>query len=165
LAVTLAAGTRLLCLVGDNAAMKERADQLVAVTTEHSFPHWRSQGEIYRGWAKIKDGDLAEGRALLQSGSAAYRATGAGMFRPHYTALLATACEIARQVDEALVLLDEALQITERTGERWLEAELHRHKGQLLLRQGQPEAAEELYRKALSIFGSRRPSSGNCAPL
>jgi predicted ATPase len=46
--------------------------------------------------------------------------------------------------------LDDALQIAERTGERWLAAELYRHKGQLLLRQGQAEA-EELYREALSI--------------
>src|SRR5262249_3884945 len=37
------------------------------------------------------------------------------------------------------------------TGERWFEAELNRHKGKLLLRQGHPEAADELYRKALSI--------------
>ena len=43
------------------------------------------------------------------------------------------------------------MQIAERTGERWFGAELNRHKGQLLLRQGHPEAAEELYRKALSI--------------
>ena len=43
------------------------------------------------------------------------------------------------------------MQIAERTGERWFAAELNRHKGQLLLRQGHPEAAEELYRKALSI--------------
>jgi predicted negative regulator of RcsB-dependent stress response len=41
------------------------------------------------------------------------------------------------------------LQIVEGTGERWVAAELHRHKGRLLLRQGHPEAAEELYRKAL----------------
>jgi len=47
--------------------------------------------------------------------------------------------------------LDDALQIVERTEERWYAAELERYKGQLLLRQGQPEAAEELYRKALSI--------------
>ncbi len=40
---------------------------------------------------------------------------------------------------------------SERTGERWFAAELNRHKGQLLLRQGHTEAAEELYRKALSI--------------
>ena len=43
------------------------------------------------------------------------------------------------------------MQIAERTGERWFAAELNRHKGQLLLREGHPEAAEELYRKALSI--------------
>jgi predicted ATPase len=67
------------------------------------------------------------------------------------TTLLARACEIAGQVEEAVTLSDEALQTVERTGERWLEAELYRHKGQLLLRQGHPEAAEELYRKALSI--------------
>ena len=48
-------------------------------------------------------------------------------------------------------MLDEALQIVERTGERWLEAELYRHKGQLQERQGHAGSAEELYRKALSI--------------
>jgi len=48
-------------------------------------------------------------------------------------------------------LLDNALEVVERIGERWLEAELHRNKGQLLLRQEHTEAAEELYRKALSI--------------
>ena len=36
-------------------------------------------------------------------------------------------------------------------GKRRLAAELNRHKGQLLLRQGHSEVAEELYRKALSI--------------
>jgi tetratricopeptide (TPR) repeat protein len=54
-------------------------------------------------------------------------------------------------VIQAMTQLDEALQIVERTGERWFEAELTRQKGQLLLRQGQSEAVEELYRKALSI--------------
>ena len=48
-------------------------------------------------------------------------------------------------------MLDDALQIVDRTGERWLEAELYRHKGQLLLRLGHTDAAEDLYRKALSI--------------
>jgi predicted ATPase len=47
--------------------------------------------------------------------------------------------------------LDDALQIVERTGERWFSAELNRHKGQLLLRQGHTKAAEQLYRKAFSI--------------
>ena len=70
---------------------------------------------------------------------------------PHYVALLAKACEITGQIEEALTLLDKASQIIERTGERWFEAELCRHKGELSLRQGHAEAAEEHYRKALSI--------------
>jgi predicted ATPase len=37
------------------------------------------------------------------------------------------------------------------TGERWFSAELHRHKSELLLRQGHSDAAEELCQKALSI--------------
>ena len=64
---------------------------------------------------------------------------------------MAAASEIAGQINEAVTLLDDALQIVERTGERWVEAELNRHKGQLLLRQGNTEAAEELYRKTLSV--------------
>jgi predicted ATPase len=70
---------------------------------------------------------------------------------PHYIALLAGACELAGQIEEAVTLLDDGLQIAGRTRERWLEAELNRHKGELLLRQGYSEAAEDLYRKALSI--------------
>ena len=70
---------------------------------------------------------------------------------PLYIALLAGVCEIAGQIEEAAGRLDQALQLVERTGERWFAAELNRQKGRLLLRQGHPEAAEELFRKALSI--------------
>jgi predicted ATPase len=106
---------------------------------------------IYRGWLKVKNGDVAEGISLLRRGSSAYRATGAEVWMPHHIALLAGAYEISGQIQEAVTQLSEALQIVERTGERWLEAELYRRKGRLLLRQGNSEAAEELYRKALSI--------------
>jgi len=151
LAVTLAIVLRLLSLVGDDAVLDERAEQLVAVTTEQGFPQMRAMGAIYRGWAKVKIGDVAAGISLLRSGSTAYRATGAAAFMPYFIAFLASACEIAEQIGEALTLLDDALQIVERTEERWFAAELNRHKGQLLLRQGHVEAAEELYHKALRI--------------
>jgi predicted ATPase len=68
-----------------------------------------------------------------------------------FVALLARAYEIAGLIDEAMAQLNSAFEIVERTGERWLVAELYRHKGQLLLQQGHTEAVEELYRKALGI--------------
>jgi predicted ATPase len=70
---------------------------------------------------------------------------------PLYIALLAGAYEIAGQIEEGAARLDQALQLVERTGERWFAAELDRQRGRLLLRQGLREAAEELYRKALGI--------------
>jgi predicted ATPase len=151
LALSLALGTILLSVVGDNAGLTERTDQLIAVTTEQGFPRWRAMGTICRGWLKVKKGDVAEGISLLRSGSDAYRATGAKTWMAHYIGLIAAAAEIAGQIEEAVTLLDDALQHVERTGERWFSAELERHKGQLLLRQGHSEAAAESYRKALSI--------------
>jgi predicted ATPase len=151
LAVSLSLGARLLSLIGDNAVRGEWVDQLVAVTTEQGFPHWGSVGTILRGWAKAKNGDVVEGTSFMRSGLAAYRATGAELWMPHYIALLAGAHEIAGQVEEGLALLGEALQIVERTGERWFAAELNRNKGELMVRQGHAEAAEELYHKALTI--------------
>src|SRR5262249_17920097 len=55
------------------------------------------------------------------------------------------------QTEEAVTLLDDALDIVDRMGQHWFAAEVNRHKGRLLLRQGQTEAAEGLYRKAVSI--------------
>ena len=69
---------------------------------------------------------------------------------PHI-AHLAEACEIVGQIAEGSSLLDDALQIIQRTGGSWFAAELNRLKGQLLLRQGHTEAAEEFYCRALSI--------------
>ena len=151
LALSLGIGTYPLALIGGNTALKERVDELVAVAAEHGISLYTAAGTILRGWAKVKDGAVAEGMSQLRSGLTAYRATGQEAWLPYFIALLAGACEIAGQNDEALALLDEALQIGGRTGESWFAAELDRHKGELLLRQGHSEAAEELYLKALGI--------------
>ena len=153
--MSLGFGARLLSLVGDNAVLSEWVNQLVLVATEQGFPAWGAQGPIYRGWLKVQNSDVVEGISLLRSGSTAYRATGAELFAPYHIALLARAYEIAGEFDEAATLFDDALQLGERTGERWFAAELNRHKGQLLLRQGRSEVAEEQYRKALSIAGEQ----------
>jgi class 3 adenylate cyclase/predicted ATPase len=151
MAVSLALGARLVSLVGDEAIFGQWVEQLLAIATEQAFPYFRAQGTIFRGWVKVKNGDVEEGISLLRSGSNAFRATGAELWLPYFSALMAAACEIAGQLEEAAVLLDDTLQIVEKTGERWLEAELRRQKGQLLLRQGNSEPAEQLYRKALGI--------------
>ena len=144
-------GTLPLWLAGDNAALEERADEMGALATEQGFVSWRALGTIYRGWLTVKNGDVMEGVSLLRSGSISSRATGANVWRPYHAALLAAACEIAGEIEEALAQLDDALEIVARTGVCWLTAELSGHKARLLQRQGHAEAAEELLRQTLSI--------------
>jgi len=151
LAVTLAFGARLLLLLEDDATLAERASQLIAMSSEQSFAYWRALGTIYGGWVRMRYGKVTEGISLIRSGSTAYRATGAAAWVPFHLDLLSRAYEAAGQIDEAATLLAEALQIIESTGERWFAAELNRHKGQLLLRQGHCESAEKSYSKALTI--------------
>jgi len=151
LATGLTASARLLALVGDYVALNERAEQLLAVATDQGFPAWHAFATFFHGWIKVANGDVAEGLSLMRSGWTACRGTGMEGNMTPLIALLARAYEIAGQIEEAVTQLSGALQIVERTGERWLAAELYRHKGQLLLRQEHSEAAEELYRKALSI--------------
>jgi len=131
--------------------LDERASELITVATEQGFPLYRTLGTIYRGWLKVSSGDVATGIPLLRSASSAYAETGAKTRIAYHISLLARACEIAGQAEEALFLLDEALQVAKKIGERWFTSELFRHKGQLMLRQGNPEAAEGLYREALAI--------------
>ena len=151
LAASLAIDARLLSLAGEDAALSERADELVAVSTEWGFPLWVALGTIYRGWVRVKNGKAAEGMSLLRSGLSTYRATETELWMPHFLSLLAGGCESAGQAEEGLALLEEALQIADRMGERWFLAELNRHKIQLLRRLGHSEAAEGQYRKSLSI--------------
>jgi predicted ATPase/MoxR-like ATPase len=151
LALTLGIGTIMLSLAGDSAALKERADQLVAVATEQGFPIWRGHGTMHQGWLNVENGQVAAGISLLRDGSDARRADGEGMWLPHYLALLARARETAAQNQEALGIFDETLQLVEKTRVRWLAAELHRHKGDMLLREGQSDAAQAAYITALAI--------------
>ena len=151
LAMSLGIDALLLSIIGDDIGLEQRVDGLVAVATDQGFPFYRATGAIFRGWVKAKNADVTEGLSLLRGGSSAYCATGATAWMPLYIALLAGACEIAGQIEEGAARLDQAMHLVERTGERWFAAELDRQRGRLLLRQGHPETAEELYRKALGV--------------
>jgi len=151
LAASMAFNARLHLLAENDAALKEQADELIALSTERGLGYWLALGTLYRGWAEVKCGDVAKGILLLRNGLSAHRATGALLSRAHFVALLAEACELAGQIDESSTLLENAFQLMEQTGERLFEAKLYRQRGQSLLQQGHAEAAEGQYRKALSV--------------
>jgi predicted ATPase len=114
------------------------AEAALTLATEQGFPYFMAFGAIHRGWALAMQGQVEEGLAQMRQGLAAYRATGAELFRPIWLALLAESYGHASQGDEGLRAVAEALAVVDVTGERWWEAELHRLQGELLLQSGVP---------------------------
>jgi predicted ATPase len=82
-----------------------------------------------------------------------YSATGAELWSPDFLALLAEAHERADQAAAGLSLLADALDRVDRTGARWIKAELHRRRGELLLALPEPDQheAETCFRQALAV--------------
>ena len=79
-----------------------------------------------------------------------------------YLAGLAEVCGQAGQTEEGLTLVAEAQAFVEKTGQRLMEAEIYRVKGELLLRQGAPDVAieaEACYWQAVEVARQQRAKS------
>ena len=71
-------------------------------------------------------GSIEEAISKMRWGLATKRATGAEIKVPYYLGLLAEAHRRANLSADGISLLNEALEMVERTDERWYEAELYR---------------------------------------
>ena len=127
--------------------------ELILVATEHRFPQWLACADVMRGYALGVRGATAEGLALIRKGLAKRSEMGASWNQPYYLALLALTNDRAGQADEAINLLDTAIEIVERTGERWFEAELCRLQGEwhVAHRQDERIKAEASFRRAIDV--------------
>jgi len=151
---TLAAALHVNCvfhqLRGDGAILERRAEELVALATEQGFPHFVGSGTCFRGWAMLaQGGSIEEAINTMRWGLATKRATGAEIKVPYYLGLLAEAHRRANRIADGISLLDEALEVVERTDERWYEAELYRLMAETLITKSDRHDAERWLRRAL----------------
>ncbi len=121
----------------EGRAAQAQAEAAIAACIEQEYALYIGIGTLTRGWALAEQGQLEEGIAQMRHGLAAWGAETGQTFWP---ALLAAACGRAKQTEEGLSILAEALAVTDKTGERFYEAELYRLKGELLLAQAKKQA-------------------------
>jgi class 3 adenylate cyclase/predicted ATPase len=140
---------------------QERAEATMSLAKEQGFPYWMAVGALQRGWALAQQGQAKEGITQIEQSLIAYRATGAEITRPYYLALLAEAHGVMGQPAAGLTALAEALTLTDRTSERWYEAEIYRLKGELLLQQSSDNSteAESCFFHALDIARNQQAKS------
>jgi predicted ATPase len=137
----------------DTAVVQELDDVRLAYARQHDFELFRMLGEIYRGWLLAERGHGAEGVEVILQGLAVYQAIGAELGRPTFLGILAEVCNALGRYDEAGAAVAAAFELSERTGLRYWDAELHRLRGTIALAAAADGAgeAERCWRGALAV--------------
>jgi predicted ATPase/class 3 adenylate cyclase len=114
---------------------QEKAEAVIAVSSEQGFVRWLAGGMIRRGWIMAEQGSPEEGIVQLRQGLATWQAIGGELGLPSFLALLAEAYKRVGQAEEGLRVLADALAAAHRNAQHYYDAELYRLKGELLLQQ------------------------------
>jgi predicted ATPase len=168
IAYTMAMAAFLHQLRRDVQPAYERAEAVVALSTEKGFTLFLGWGTMVRGWALAMQSPASlEGQRQVEEGIAqmtqdltAYRATGAEIMYPHFLALLAEVYGKIGKTGQGFSLLAEALEVVAQTGEGMHEAEIYRLKGELLRQKGENEPeAESCFDQAIEAARCRSAKS------
>jgi class 3 adenylate cyclase/predicted ATPase len=139
------------------------AGGVVLLCTEHGFPFWAAGGRILEGWAITCGGAVENGIEVFRAGLAAWRKTGARLWLPMFHTLEAEGLAQAGRIDTALQAIEQALAISDETGERWAVAEVLRVKAGLFSASGR--SADEIEALLLKSMELARRQGARCWEL
>jgi DNA-binding SARP family transcriptional activator/predicted ATPase len=141
----------------DFDATRTYAEAAIEVATRDGYRYRVATAMVIHGWACAAEGAYEQGIAELERGLELSRATGARMDDPYYLALLADASVRAGRMDAAWAAVDAGLGHAPPGRRLFIEGELHRLAGELLLRLDRRDEAEARMRQALEL--ARRQGS------
>ena len=149
-ALAFAGWHRIFCR--DYAAAAPISEELVQFCGVQNILIFLAHGHMMASWQACDQGDTTSGSTGMRGALDLFRMTGAKHFLPYWEARYAMAGAATGDIAHAEASLAQCLETTERTGERWSEAELHRYRGMLLEQAGKPLAlAQACYRQAIAV--------------
>jgi class 3 adenylate cyclase/predicted ATPase len=146
---------------GNYTAANVSVDELIALADEKGASYWKVVGGLFRGLIFAVTGRASDAVPMISSNLAAFRAPGTKMMVPLWLPYLSRAYAGIGQLDLAWQSIEEALTMAQTTGERWIEAEVHRTAGEVALVGPKRDAtkAETHFDRALSIARQQQAKS------
>jgi predicted ATPase len=138
---------------GDHPRVAANGLELARLARDRDLPTWRDYAVLFEGLANAECSAPAGGLEGMRRGAELMRQQNELVWDGLIKVALAEAEARAGDVDRALAILGEALATSERTGHRAFDAELHRARGELLLKcdPTNPAPAEEALLRAIEI--------------
>lgn len=119
----------------------EAANELAV---RHHIPACIAVTGIYSGLLKVIDGFVEEGLTECSFAVDEIDRMNYGIFRTRSLLILAQAYGIANRPDEGLEAINKAIKLFGAYGQLWIEPELHRVRGELLLKSGSSAGEEAM---------------------
>jgi len=135
----------------DVPRLLEMTGQVITMYEQNQFPSRESWMPALRGWGLVWAGRGEEGYTLLLAGLEQLSQVGAETGRPYLLYLLADARLRLGLIDEGLSTVSEGLAWGARTEQRMEDPELHRLRGELLLRTGESAQALAEFHEAIQL--------------
>ena len=133
-------------LGADPAQARVSADDLLAYSLDHRLAYFEQWARFHQGHRLIEKGDPGRRIEMMTKSIEAARKIGCDLFAPMHLALLSTVQADSGDLHGALASLTEAIERAARSLERYFEPELHRLRGELLLRLGNSDGERSLLR-------------------
>jgi class 3 adenylate cyclase/predicted ATPase/ABC-type transport system involved in cytochrome c biogenesis ATPase subunit len=140
-------------------AVATYSQALADVVSRYDFDNWAAV--FFKGWAKRSEAAEESRLAEMRRSLAIVRERGQVWLLPRFEAALAEAEASAGETDAAFRRLDDALAELERAEQRWYEAEMHRIRGEILLKRDPTNTAgaEQSLQVAIAIAQSQKARS------
>jgi class 3 adenylate cyclase/predicted ATPase len=119
-------------LCGDVVTVREVAESMTSLSTEHGFPQWLAFGNILNAWALAQNGGETP-TGGLRAAISEYRRAANELYVPYFLALLAAIQLTYDESAEGLDTVVSALGLTGGKGSRLMDPEFLRLKGELLI--------------------------------
>jgi predicted ATPase len=127
----------------------------------NSLPMWMAFSSFVEPWARWHLGDQEGSVMEMRRGIELWRELAGPLNTPLLMARLAEVEAETGEIDISLERIDDAFAESERTGQRWFDAELHRTRGEILLKQNPANSApaEEALLSAIAIARHQKARS------
>lgn len=143
----------LYLLQDDFSKTKEITKSLQTSSLNYEYPLWLAYSKLLQGWALVQEGNLKKGISLMRKGLQDSKTINVEFHRAHFLSLLAESLAECGKFEEAHSCVDDSLQQIKKTGDRWIESEIWRIKGEILLKEDPSlvKSAKNHFQKALKI--------------
>ncbi|REL33779.1 hypothetical protein DYD21_10255 [Rhodohalobacter sp. SW132] len=134
-----------------NATIK-LSEEVLATSSDHSFPDFMSICEILNGYSQHRLGFKEKGINGMLEGLRLLDLAEIGIDRPYFSSLVADALSDQGEWEEAMAISNRAVKESEETGYQWMLPEIYRIRGNIYLRKSPPDLvnAQKKLRKAVS---------------